>query len=505
MRGHRIILGAILLITIAAPTTKADDAEDKAVQFIEKLGGSVVRDEKVDSKPVVEVCLQGTLFADADMKELAALKSLEALDLCATRFTDDGLAELTAFKRLQVLNLSCTKVTDAGLKKLADVEKLQRLYVIRTAVTDDGMKDLAAAKKRGRLRIVGPGTKGMVDLLSEGGGNKASEAAVVRGLAWLATAQKPNGSWESDGAQKAPVASSGMGLLPFLAAGHTQNGGPKIDGKENKKHVKNVADGLDFLLKRQRETGDFGTQDMYQHAMATMALCEAYGITHDEKLRAPAQKAVDFIVKAQHTAGGWRYMPNQAGDTSVTGWQIQALRSAQLAGLDVPRETLQKTMLFLDSVAGGTRLAGTSYGYTDKNGSPSMTAVGLLCRQYLGWSRARPAITEGVMELRRIPPPDKGKTGMFDIYYYYYASQVVHNCGVPEWHVFWNPLMRDWLTKLQVIGNEHTAGGWDPDQSITGSAGGRLFTTCMALLTLEIYYRHPPTYTPRYEGLRPLE
>ncbi|HLW68897.1 MAG TPA: hypothetical protein VKS79_26535 [Gemmataceae bacterium] len=505
MRSCIISLGGAILLALVAAAVRADDAEDKAIQFIEKLGGSVVRDEERQSKPVVEVCLQGTRFADADLKELSALKDLEALDLCATRIADDGLAELTAFKRLQVLNLSCTKVTDAGLKTLAEVEKLQRLYVLRTAVTDDGMKELAATKKRSRLRVVGPGTAGMIELLTQGGGNRASEAAVVRGLIWLAAAQKANGGWESDGAQKAPVAGTGIALLPFLAAGHTHKGGPIINGKDEAKYVKNVADGIDFLVKHQRPTGDFGTRDMYQHANATMALCEAYGMTQDANLRGATQKAVDFIVKAQHAAGGWRYMPNQAGDTSVTGWQIQALRSAQLAGLEVPRDTLTKTMEYLDSVAGGTRLASTTYGYTDKNGSPSMTAVGLLCRQYLGWSRTRPAITIGIQELKKIPPPDKGKRGMFDIYYYYYASQVVHNCGGPEWHIFWNPLMRDWLIKLQIVGNEHTAGSWDPDQSITGSAGGRLFTTCMALLTLEIYYRHPPGYTPRFEGLRSLE
>ena len=83
---------------------------------------------------------------------------------------------------------------------------------------------------------------------------------------------------------------------------------------------------------------------------------------------------------------------------------------------------------------------------------------------------------------------------------------MVHNFDGPEWHVFWNPRMRDWLVKLQVDqGNAQNGGSWDPDQSITGSAGGRLFTTCLALLTLEIYYRYLPLYKKDGGGLKELE
>jgi hypothetical protein len=343
-------------------------------------------------------------------------------------------------------------------------------------------------------------------MVADGGGNGVSEAAVARGLIWLAKVQKANGSWESDGSAKAPVASTGIALLPFLAAGYTHKGGAQFSKKEMNKYVINVAKGVEYLLKLQRPTGDFGTQNMYEHAIATMALCEAFGMTQDPKLRYPCQKAIEFIVKAQHPAGGWRYGPGLAGDTSVTGWQIQALKSGHLAGLSVPKETLQKAMSFLDSVSGGTSRTGSTYGYTDKNGSPSMTAVGLLCRQYLGWGQHNPSIVAGIGELKKIAPPEQGKNAALDIYYFYYASQVVHNYDGPEWHIFWNPRMRDWLVKLQVPqGNGQNEGSWDPDQSITGSAGGRIFTSCMALLTLEIYYRYLPLYKKDGGGLRDLE
>jgi hypothetical protein len=235
---------------------------------------------------------------------------------------------------------------------------------------------------------------------------------------------------------------------------------------------------------------------MYDHAIATIALCEAFGMTNDPKLKAPAQLATNYIIKAQHSAGGWRYSPGTAGDTSVTGWQIQALKSAMLANLSVPKEVPIKASSFLDQVSGGQgSQKGATYGYTDGNGSASMAAVGLLCRQYLGWGPKNPKLTAGVEFLKMTPPrKDKNDPRALDMYYYYYATQVVHFYGGPDWHEFWNPKMRDWLLDLQVKANPQNEGSWNPDGGHTGAAGGRLVTSCLALLTLEIYYRHLPLY-----------
>ena len=126
-----------------------------------------------------------------------------------------------------------------------------------------------------------------------------------------------------------------------------------------------------------------------------------------------------------------------------------------------------------------------------------MTAVGLLCRQYLGWGPKNPGLIAGVEELKKKSPKDNKNPAdpqLFDIYYYYYATQVLHFYGGTDWHDSWNPRMRDWLLGLQIAGNGPNAGSWNPDQSITGSAGGRLVTTCLCLLTAEIYYRHLPLY-----------
>ena len=345
--------------------------------------------------------------------------------------------------------------------------------------------------------------------LKYGGGNSATEACVARGLLWLSKQQKADGSWDIDGGHKSKIAGTGFALLPFLAAGYTHKAAPKESfnpadkEKRASKYPGQLDAGLKYLVGKQRPAGDFGTNNMYEHAVATMAVCEAYGMTNDQRLKAPAQAAVKYIIVAQHSAGGWRYTPGQAGDTSVTGWQVQALKSAHLAGLAIPKEVLTRANQYLDTCAGGTTFTGATYGYTGKAGSPSMSAVGLLCRQYLGWGPKNPGLIAGVDELKKLSPKDNkdpNSNPTFDIYYYYYATQVLHFYGGPDWQDFWNPRMREWLLALQVPGLGANAGSWNPDGSITGSSGGRLVTTCLCLLTAEIYYRHLPLYKREASG-----
>ena len=124
-------LMAGVILCSSAPV-RADDAEDKAVAFVEKLGGKVTRDEKAPGKPVVTVFLSGSKkVTDADLKELAALKNLTTLDLIGTEVTDAGLKELATLKNLTTLNLGFTKVTDAGLKELRDALPKCKITAIR--------------------------------------------------------------------------------------------------------------------------------------------------------------------------------------------------------------------------------------------------------------------------------------------------------------------------------------------------------------------------------------
>ncbi len=354
-------------------------------------------------------------------------------------------------------------------------------------------------------------------MLQEGGGNAKSEAAVAAGLLWLATHQSPDGSWRLDSfnkfARNKPtdnwdkvfddkssgqgvkndIAGTAFGLLPFLAAGITHR--PNKDKNQTYDYSKQVEMGLNFLIAQQAKNkgGDFGG-GMYSHGLATIAMCEAYGLTSDPKLKVSAQAAVNFIIEAQDDkSGGWRYTPKQGGDTSVVGWQVMALKSGQMAGLSVRPETLKGAEKWLD---GNMTSDKGDYGYvgnpgtTKDSNATAMTAVGLLCRQYLGWSPRNEGLLNGVSRIKKTPPG-----AVKSMYYYYYATQVMHHMGGEYWE-FWNPKMRDLLISTQDEGKNKATqkGSWDPAGDQWGAQGGRIMVTSLSLLTLEVYYRHLPLY-----------
>lgn len=342
-------------------------------------------------------------------------------------------------------------------------------------------------------------------LLRDYGGSDSSEAAVTEALKWLSRHQMPNGSWTfahnvvCNGAcgdpgepnrVKAFNAATSMALLPFMGAGQTH-----IHGD-----YKNVVfRGLRFLIQNGKKGKKNGMQvldlsegpgNLYSHGLAAITLCEAYAMTQDPELAGPAQAAVNFIVYAQCRDGGWRYRPQQAdgGDTSVTGWQIMALKSGHMGHLVVPPITIQGSKMFLDKVQAN---GGATYGYTkpDTNVRAACTAIGLLCRMYTGWDKTHPGIVAGVKELSKLGVQKN------DIYYDYYAAQVLRHYGGSEWDKF-NIELRDWLvsTQSQARGAK---GSWHfPDsRSHRGpKEGGRLASTAFATMILEVYYRHMPLY-----------
>jgi hypothetical protein len=334
-------------------------------------------------------------------------------------------------------------------------------------------------------------------LIEVGGGNTESELAVARALAWIARHQRNDGSWGMHDFHlarkctcKGPglrndMAATALALLPFLAAGETHRAASK-----HSKYSKVVERGLEWIMKHQGEDGQLG--DGYAHAIATIVLCEAYGLTSEKWLKQRAQRAIRCTVAWQAANGGFRYRPREAGDLSVSGWHIQALTSGQLAGLSVPTATFRSVNQFLDAVATAD---GSQYGYTDgRDINYRRTSIGLLCRQYMvDWGPRHPGLARGVEVLRKVPPTQARK----DIYYYYYATQVMHHFGGDAWDQ-WNPAMRDLLIKTQDMGGdvEHRdqKGSWSPEGDPFGTHMGRLGTTALAVLTLEVYYRRLPLY-----------
>jgi hypothetical protein len=322
--------------------------------------------------------------------------------------------------------------------------------------------------------------------------------ALVAALQWLADHQLPDGGWSFDHTRaggcsgrcrnpgrlaEARIAATGLALLPFLGAGQTHQQG---------RYKMTVRRGLYFLANRMRFSDRGGSfceagGRMYAHGIASIAMCEAYALTHDKGLHLPAQRALDFIGYAQDPiGGGWRYEPRQRGDTSVLGWQIMALKSGHLAYLAVPPDVSRLATAFLDGVQYDS---GSRYGYTDAGqGSSATTAIGLLCRMYLGWKKDEPALQRGVDWLGRKGPAPS------DMYYNYYATMVLRHFGGKPWRT-WDAVMRSQLIDSQAT-DGHEAGSWYFKHS-HAEQGGRLYCTAMAAMILEVYYRILPIYAQR--------
>jgi len=372
----------------------------------------------------------------------------------------------------------------------------------RTAPKSDLMATVGGAVGSG---LSGRGAAERGVMVAMVGGTSESEAAVALALKWFVEHQNPDGSWSFDhrsgpcqgrcsdagNLSDCRTGATAMALLPFLGAGQTHQQG---------QYKQNVERGLYFLTSQMKVKNEGGLQggdlaqsggNMYAHGLAAITLCEAYAMTHDRKLLGPAQLALNHIVYAQDPiGGGWRYAPRQAGDTSVVGWQLMALKSGHMAYLVVPKETILGATKFLDSVQADS---GAKYGYTNPGQGQATTACGLLCRMYLGWKHENPALRRGVEYISRLRP-SKG-----NMYYNYYATQVMRQyCGDPgtdghEMWEKWNNEMRDMLVSTQEK-TGHAKGSWVMKGDHGSERGGRLYCTSMATMILEVYYRHMPIY-----------
>jgi len=360
------------------------------------------------------------------------------------------------------------------------------------------------------------------------GGSEGTEAAVEAGLDFFARMQFPDGHWSLDrtppgvqvseaklGQMRSDTAATGLALLAYLGAGYTHLGD---------KHRDVVRRGLDWLVRTQDpETGElFAMADgskpaavtrFYGHGIAAIALCEAYGMTQDPDLREPARKAVQYILDTQHpTRGGWRYYVDPRtgrsteSDTSVTGWMLMALKSAQMAGLDVPKEAFDKIDHWLELAHFPDEEGKYVYNpYAldtpeQRHGrlpSRAMTAEAMLMAIYLGRGPDDARLLQGAQYLRaNLPEVGTEKQPLRDCYYWYYATQAMFQMQGDYWQA-WNDRMRPLLRASQVQRGP-LAGSWNPLEPVEdrwGKAGGRLYVTSLhLLLMLEVYYRHLPLF-----------
>lgn len=448
--------------------------------------------------------------ADFAMPEIADLTSLVESDRAGDPFTDlddpnppslglepaDSLMQLSAQPRI-------TNLVDFG-PDLSGPAPLKNLGVsVLGAEALPGLGEQVSAPFSGRQGL------DRAKLVRREGGTVHSEKCVEEGLAWIVRHQRSDGSWVlnvNEVCQSCPpqlgidsqTGATGLALLPLLGAGYIHT--------VKSRHQDAVRRGLDWLCEHQQEDGDLyvgGTRIsyLYSHAIASMAICEAYGLSRDPRLEEPARRAVAFIVASQDPeTGGWRYFPGQAGDTSVFGWNIFALRSAHMAGLTIPGSTLRGCRDYLNLAAADGKK--TIYAYqAGRPATPAMTAEALVGRQLLGWPRTHPSLLKGVGRVSA----DLERSRERNIYYWYYATQLLHNMKDKDWDK-WNPRVREELVKSQVASDACVGGSWAPLEPVAdqwGRTAGRLFQTSLSVLTLEVYYRYLPLY--RTADVDPLE
>ncbi len=330
------------------------------------------------------------------------------------------------------------------------------------------------------------------------GGNDETLATIHRGLTWIEQHQASDGHWglhdfheccrdhqkcDGRGSTNSDAAGTALALLPLLGDGNTHQHGTYKD---------TVARGIGWLVKQQKPDGNFFTGGeanslMYSHAIATIAICECYNMSGDLSLRIPAQRGIDFIIASQDLrSGGWRYQPREQADTSVVGWQVMALKSGQMADLNVTPKSLQEAHRWLDSVAGANSQLG-QYAYQNGRFNLAMTAEAILCLEYLGQDRSSGSMVQGAKYLVENLP----QAGRETSYYWYYATQALfHLQGEPwqQWNAAIHPLLIDSQRKEGPL-----AGTWDARDQWE-QRGGRIYSTSLRLLMLEVYYRHLPIY-----------
>lgn len=369
--------------------------------------------------------------------------------------------------------------------------------------------------------------------LRQFGGTKRTEGAVDLGLQWLAAHQSPSGLWDrlhfdrrcpsDDRCLGTPTKRTdddlrggitGLALLAFLGAGYTDQDGP---------YRHEVRAAVDALLDLQSPGGGFSrTESMagYNDALATLALAEFYAMTDDDRVREPLERAVAQIVASQQDLGGWDYgrSPHSArNDTSISAWMVQALHACAASGIDVPRQTLVRAALHFHRATerdGRVRYADAGSGFKlDDNmrpkyrHGPAMVAAGMMSMQMLGWRLESDIVRkQRALLLSDLPSAPKARgrdpTKLHNEYYWYYGTLAMFQRGGDDWSK-WNNRLRDAILPLQdrtqrVDGSRrHSYGSWDPygaNWGLFGRMAGRVYTTAICVLTLEVYYRHTPAF-----------
>jgi serine/threonine-protein kinase len=353
-------------------------------------------------------------------------------------------------------------------------------------------------------------------VLKRWGGGADVEAPVRAALDWLVRHQDDGGRWPAsgwgarclpgdpcrgpgpgNGDQAFDVGLTALATLAFLGQGHDHlRPGP---------YRPRVRRALRYLLGAQDEGGFVGRhldrpESMYNHALAALALSEAFGLSGDLQLVEPAQAALEACLRAQSPKKGWKYgIADGRSDTSVTGWMVQALAAGHHAGLaseDDLRESLLGARRWLEATTdrqGRTgyesRGGGSSFLPTAKAKwapQPVMTAVAVLAHTQIGARKRASEVRDGLAHVLE-QAPDGSDDAKIHFYYWYYGAHAVQAAATTTKAKRWAKALERALLPAQRT-DGCAAGSWDP-RGEWCSVGGRVYATTLAALALEAPYR----------------
>ena len=344
------------------------------------------------------------------------------------------------------------------------------------------------------------------------GGSEATESAVRAALEWLYRHQHPDGSWRGhgfiqqckDGGCRSGAANdkdqaiglTGLAVLAFTGAGHSHlySDVPKFRTclKKATKYLISTQTNGGGPTKMGRFGNRDGHKSMYLHSIATMAMGELLILSGDVlSLKRPVKAAMEYILRSRNPGKAWRYgYRDNDNDVSVTGWMILALKTGKISRLGIEKSLYEEA--FRDSIAYFRELT-NEYGITgyhtrgkEHQPVPCMTSVGVLCRLLAGEKRIAGNIRLGVDQIAKQPPEWKKKNPQSPFYYWYYATYALFQYGGTAWRN-WNPKMQSALLASQKSGGCQD-GSWDPIINYS-KRGGRVYTTALGAMTLEVYYR----------------
>jgi hypothetical protein len=388
-------------------------------------------------------------------------------------------------------------LADAAADATADEDGSKLAAVVGNPPALDGAvpkakRTVAQVPKRYQARMA----NNKSEVVKRRGGSANTEAAVRDALAWLAKHQDESGCWVAskygagkgqlvDGrfrgtaGVKADTGITGLALLALLGDGNTHQQG---------KYKKQVAAGLEYLMRQQREDGNLcgaatNYSRMYCHGIASLALAEGHAMSGDERLRPFVEKAVRYTISCQNpTTGGWRYNPGDAGDTSQMGWQLMFLTTAEQGGIRIPDYVKSGMLKFLRSVSVGANYGLASY-RAGQGVTQSMTAEALVCRVFLG--ATTPALEREAADFISSDLPGYGRP---NLYYWYYATLGLSQTDASAWRNWNSALQHQLLTTQKQRGDNR--GSWS-SETVWGGHGGRVYSTALAAMCLEVYYRYP--------------